>query len=318
MPVNPGRTLLAVCLAGVVSVPAALAQHGPVRGPAPAPKSIVVPAAGTSVPMLDFGGRPVVEVTIDGKGPYRFILDTGAHVSVLDTTLADELSLPAAAGARAASPTGQAHRVVSLDDLRVGSTTLGGVIAAVMPLHQLLTGENAPRGVLSASCFPGNTVAFDFPGRTIAIEKGSLGSADGQGTFEYPADDPLPTVPVEVAGTATRVHLDTGAPGGLTLPTRFITELPLAAEPRVVGKARTPGGEAPISRAAVNGAVRVGRFTLEVGEVSFSDVAPGPVPPTGQLGTEALRDFVLTLDSQNRRFRLERADSSPGTASGTI
>jgi len=309
MPKSSIRTMMVAAAVGGLCATAPLAQHGgPVHGPAPGPTSIGVPAGGTSVPMLDFGGRPVVEVMINGKGPYRFILDTGAHVSVVDTSIDEELALAGAMGVRAASPDGgQGPKVVTLDVLRVGDASVGGLISAVMPLHQLLTGENAPRGVLSASSFPGYLVTFDYPGKRISIKEGSLDSADALSSFEYQASDSLPTVPVEVAGRSTRVHLDTGSGGGLTLPARFLEELPLASEPKVVGKARTPSGEAPISRARVDGPIRMGGFTLDLEEVSFSDVAPGPVPPTGQIGFEVLRDFVLTFDSKNRRFRFDRA-----------
>jgi predicted aspartyl protease len=54
---------------------------------------IEVPAEGASVQMLDIGGRPVVEVKINGKGPFPFILDTGAMFTVIDSSLSDELSL---------------------------------------------------------------------------------------------------------------------------------------------------------------------------------------------------------------------------------
>src|SRR4051794_5882279 len=54
---------------------------------------IEVPAKGAAVPMLDIGGRPVVEVKINGKGPFPFILDTGATDTVIDSDLNEELSL---------------------------------------------------------------------------------------------------------------------------------------------------------------------------------------------------------------------------------
>src|SRR5262249_8912210 len=69
----------------------ARAQHfSPVL---PIPQNVVVPGEGDSVPMLDFGGRPVIEVKINGKGPYQFIFDTGASFNVFDSSLAAELSL---------------------------------------------------------------------------------------------------------------------------------------------------------------------------------------------------------------------------------
>jgi predicted aspartyl protease len=42
------------------------------------------------------GGSTLIEapVTINSHGPYHFIIDTGASVSVVDTALADQLGLP--------------------------------------------------------------------------------------------------------------------------------------------------------------------------------------------------------------------------------
>jgi aspartyl protease len=278
----------------------AMAAQGHPMGPhrAPAPSAIHVPEEGASVPMLDWGGRPVVEVTIDGKGPYRFILDTGAHMTVIDEAVNEELSLP-----ESESPMGPAVRIGAL---RFGEIAVQGLVAAVRPLHGLLQGDNAPRGVLSAASFPGYLLVLDFPGRRIALRQGALDAADARTTFSYEASEELPTVPVTVAGTTTRVHLDTGSPEGLTLPTRFLKPLPLKGEPRSVGKARTHMGEYPISAAQVAGPIALGTFALDLPEVSFSDVAPGPVPPIGQIGYEVLRRFVVTFDSKNRRIRFEQ------------
>src|SRR5205814_272541 len=58
-------------------------------------RSTLLPAAGVaSVPLDVKSGRPVVDVLINGKGPYRFIVDTGASHSVIDSALAKELGLP--------------------------------------------------------------------------------------------------------------------------------------------------------------------------------------------------------------------------------
>src|SRR5262245_34612178 len=133
----------------VLSAPARGQGHGPaLHRRAPDPARIEVPAGGVSLPMADVGGRPVVEARINGKGPYRFILDTGASITVVEEALRAELSLPTPAGVRAASPQGGPERtIVTIDEIRIGEAVLGGVMAAVMP-RGLLTGDDAPRGVL--------------------------------------------------------------------------------------------------------------------------------------------------------------------------
>jgi hypothetical protein len=295
-------TLVLFLLAAIASLPAAPRQmHG---GPqAPPPPGIEIPEGHTSVPMLDLGGRPVVEVMINGKGPYRFILDTGAGISVIDAELNKELSLPAPAGMVAApAGGGRAPEIVSIRELRVGQAALRGLIAAVMPLGELLRGENAPRGVLSASIFPGYLLTYDYPGKRISIKKGALAGPDSQTSFEYAQNEDLPTVPIRVAGHDTRVHMDTGSGFGLVLPRKFLGVLPLASQPREDGKARTHGGEFPISAARVDGEIELGKYKLVLPEVRFSDVSPGPFPPSGNIGYEVLQHFIVTLDSKNRRI----------------
>lgn len=44
--------------------------------------------------MDNIGGRPLVNVMINGKGPYPFILDTGASITAVDPDLIKELALP--------------------------------------------------------------------------------------------------------------------------------------------------------------------------------------------------------------------------------
>src|SRR3954464_15008351 len=70
---------------------------------------IDVPPGGTTVPMLDLGGRPMVEVRINGKGPYAVILDTGASVTAIDETLVKELGLDS-----------QSSGTFQADELRLG------------------------------------------------------------------------------------------------------------------------------------------------------------------------------------------------------
>jgi hypothetical protein len=275
--------------------------------PVPVPATIQVPGDGVTVPMQDMEGRPVIDLKINGKGPYRFILDSGAVTTVVSDELSRELSLTPPAGVQVASVGGgPAPAIVVIHDVRIGDAVLEGMIAAVMPLGGLLKGENAPRGVLSAANFPGYLLTYDYPGKHISIKKGALENADSKSTFQYTDEQVLPTVPVRIAGHDTQVHLDTGSPFGLTLPVKFATELPLASQPKEAGRVRTGVGEVPISIARLNGTIELGKYKLELDEVRFSDARPGPGPASGNIGYDVLRHFVVTLDSKNRRVQLDQ------------
>jgi Aspartyl protease len=291
--------------AAAALIAASTRQHG--NHAAPPPSRIDVPPSGVTLPMKDYGGRPVVDVRVDGKGPYPFILDTGASITVIGAELDRELSLAATAGVHAASPGGgAAPPIVTVASLRLGDATIGGFLAAVMPLAEFFKSEGAPQGVLSASSFPGCLVTFDYPGKRITIEPGALPAADSRTIFEYADDDTLPTIPIRVAGHETRVHVDTGSGSTLTLPRRFMTELPLKSTPRDSGAARLPGGTFPVSAAAIDGALEIGSATIDLPECRFSDVQLGGKLGPGNIGYPILKDFVVTLDSKNRRVRLAR------------
>ena len=260
------------------------------------------PAApgGATVPMIDFGGRPMVEITINGNGPHAVILDTGASFTGIDETLATELNLPA-------SDRVEGEPAVNIRELGIGNMVVRDFRAGRMPsLVKGMGGDRPPRGVLSAAAFPGQLVVLDYPGKRVRIEPGALGPPDNRRIFEYGADEELPVIPVRVAGHEYRIHLDSGSPGGVMLPTRFANDVPLEAPPVDVGRARTVAGTFPVQAATVKGTIEIGEYTLAEREVRFSDLRPGPKPAIGNVGGGVLRDFIVTFDSKNRRLKLEK------------
>lgn len=170
---------------------------------------ISVPEKGATFPMLSVGGRPAVHARINGQGPFLFIIDTGATQTVIDSSLASELSLTDAGGG------------TIIKQLEVGDVTLREFTVMVGALLRMPGKEDMPRGVLSAHAFPGYLITFDFPGKQITIRPGALGEPDGKTIFPYGQDKELPSVPVRVAGHEFQVHLDTGAPF-CTLPSHEI------------------------------------------------------------------------------------------------
>lgn len=270
----------------------------------PPPERIDVPGDAAEVPMGDIGGRPTVDATINGKGPYHFILDTGASITVIGDDLRDELGL--AATGEAAGPGGILGQLVRIDALRIGEVSLRGVKVTAGPISRMFRGPDAPRGVLSAASFPDYVLTIDYPARRVRIRKGELPAADGKRIFQYTAEQVLPNVTVRVGGTEVRAHIDSGSPGALTVPTKYMQELALASKPEEVGRARTSHGEFTVWSAKPGGTIELGEFKLELNGIDFSDVNPIPGPPTGNIGYRVLKDFVVTMDSKNRRIRLDR------------
>jgi len=277
--------------------------HGGGGGPMapPPPDEVLIPDKGASLPMMEFDGRAVVDVKINGKGPYRFVLGTTANLTLIDSGLQKELNLPQAEGVAAGPSGGNAPIIVTVEELRMGDATVRGFMGAVMPIAGLWTsgGPNPPRGIVSVNLFSGYLLTYDYPRKQFAIQKGELPKDDSVTTFSY--SESRPTVPLRIAGKTIRVQMDTGSGAGLMLANKFEKEVPLAAPPQDAGKTRTTAGEFPVTKAAANGPIELGKYKLNLPEVSFSDARGGQV--SGTVGNSVLRNFVVTLDVWNHLVR---------------
>jgi CubicO group peptidase (beta-lactamase class C family) len=98
----------------------------------------------------------------------------------------------------------------------------------------------------------------------------------------------------------------------LALPTKYKDEVPLEGPLGEGHKARTPSGEFPIYKGSLKTEAEIGAYKLTGRDVFFTDAVPYPnATPRGQLGSAGVADFAVTLDSQNRRIELVKADSGP-------
>jgi hypothetical protein len=120
-----------------------------------------VPAGSTATPTAAAGEIPftlagageaaiVVPVRLNGKGPYGFVLDTGATLTCLDTALADELSLPQAAGVAGRGATlGGSGRV---ELRRLESIAIGEAGATGVTVCALVSSTSAGRDSRCTAC----------------------------------------------------------------------------------------------------------------------------------------------------------------------
>jgi predicted aspartyl protease len=129
----------------------------------------VLPAAGASTAIAASGqprGRMVAPVLVNGVGPFRFIVDTGANRSALSPTVVDRLGLAQTGEGEVHS----VHGVTSAPFVRVGSLHFGDIALAgnELPMLQgpMLGGEH---GLLGADGLQGRRLRMDFESRCIEI-----------------------------------------------------------------------------------------------------------------------------------------------------
>jgi predicted aspartyl protease len=95
------------------------------------------------------GSLMVVQVSIDGNGPYDFLFDTGATSSCIDEDLIEALQLPRSTGVQVASTTGTAFSDrVLLDRVSFGPMETGPVVALVQSLTAYKAFDAQIHGVL--------------------------------------------------------------------------------------------------------------------------------------------------------------------------
>jgi predicted aspartyl protease len=109
------------------------------------------------------GARAVVAVKVNGAGPYEFIVDTGATITVLDKALFHELGLQAMGSSRIVSSAGVTNQILS----QVKEITLDGLSVQnikVVSMQSPLQGSDyrAVRGVLGENFLRHFDILFDI------------------------------------------------------------------------------------------------------------------------------------------------------------
>jgi predicted aspartyl protease len=157
-------------------------------------------------------GRIWAPVLIDGKGPFRMVLDTGAnHSAVIPSTAAALGSPGAASGIVVTGFTGSAVvPTISVGRMEVGDLLLG-------PTRLPVVGDvfGGAQGVLGNEGLQGKRILADFRHDVLVISR-SHNEPTPRGFKVVPfklIDDGLPVAEVRVGGIRCKAIIDTGAQG---------------------------------------------------------------------------------------------------------
>lgn len=289
-----------LALAGYLVFSFVVDAQEPIRrmGPPPRPfASAEMPGASVEVPMLA-GEELAVEVRINGKGPYRFLLDTGAAGGGrIGKPLAGTLGLKTVGQAISGDPLGKNRETV--DIVEADSLTIGEAAFSRVQLSVRDFGRPGFDGVLGIGLFEDFLLTLDYPRQRVRIEKGSLPAADGKAVLAFENPRGIPQIRLKVGDQDVAVDVDSGNRNGeLVLPASYIGTVPLEKEPAVVGRGRTGYSEFEIKQAPLKGALEVGGQAIQHPLVDFVEGFPH-----GNLGHRFLRRFAVTIDQKNHRIR---------------
>lgn len=250
-------------------------------------------------------GILIEDVMINGHGPFRFLLDTGAEGGGrIDHTVAADLGLPRVGEVSNVRITGETretsvHRIESID--------LGGLTFSNVELiggdYLQLAGPGYPpvHGILGYHLFNEYLLTIDYPARTISVERGDLPPAEGAHVLDIVSDDEDPEIEVAVGGVRLRAMLDTGAMNHFAVPDA--TGLRFVAEPVVRGRQ----GDADVLVGDLADPLRIGSIEIEGPQTYITSALNQSI-----VGARILSQLRVTYDQKNGRVRVERPAPRPG------
>lgn len=255
-------------------------------------------ARDTTIPAQLAGHLFTVEAKINGKGPFRFAVDSGsAGMLHVDAALRDALQLTLLGEVMASDPSGknpQKRSLVRVDSVELGGARFTGIEASVAQPR------DGTRGVIGLALFGQLTATLDYKKLELRLGKQAL-AAGAPHVLAFAVEHGVPVIGIDAGGVALQVDVDTGSPATLAIPSAWATKLAFTGPPRVVGKGRTVSNEFEIRGADLRGELRVAGFAQASPRVDLVDVFP-----VANLGSRFLRDYAVTFDMVNRRIALAR------------
>ncbi len=259
----------------------------------------------TTIEMSVESRRPMIELMVNGRGPFKFVVDTGASLSVIDAGIAQDLGL-AVVGTQVLRSPGASQEIqgsrVQVGTLKAGGLSIEGPVLATMDLVGFSAGTI--EGVLGRPHFDELLLTFDYPGSKLVVNPGALDASD-PATVSFDDEAGSVRFPVDVAGVSVPMVLDTGSPGGFTLPKALESRLEFRSPLEVGPTIQLVGGAHPSWRGSLDGTIRLGAIGYEGPEVVLTTIADD----FGNIGFEVLRELRVTLDQKNRLIRFVRQEA---------
>ncbi len=254
--------------------------------------------------------RMTVAVQINGKGPYRFVVDSGADTSVIGARIARTLALPPGTpvtlnGMTASSRVGR---------VLVGELGLGPTSAVDLELPVLEERDLGGDGMLGIDALAEQRLMLDFDKRVITVEDAQKPPPRMHGEIVVTARrrrGQLILTQAKANGLAIDAVIDTGTEisiGNLALRDKIIRKRATKLEKiEVTG---VTGVTVTLDVALVS-EIRLGSVILRDVPIAFADVPPFAVfgladQPSLLLGTDVMETFRrISLDFKARKVRFQ-------------
>ncbi len=259
----------------------------------------------TTVPLQIVNNHIYVNVMVNGRGPYTFVMDTGGDY-ILTPEVAQALQAKSSGGLQLGG-VGNATEGASfahVDSIQAGDAVVRNQYCLVLPIATGFGMAEGMRvdGMVGYQFLARFLTTIDYADSklTLAMPPSAPATAAGAAIPFY-FDNTIPRIPITVDNVTTSGEIDTGSRVGVTLSTPFV-----AAHPAIAALAKTPPvvegfgvGGPSYARLGRIPALQIGPYTIPNTIGSFATQSQGamadPFNPAN-VGGAILRRFDLTLD----------------------
>lgn len=262
------------------------------------------------VPVEIIGNLIVVETNADGDGPWRFLLDTGSSVTLIDPSFAAGHSM---AGQTAGTPEIRVRDAngaittlppIVVPRLEFGEARFDRVRALLYDCSEL--SDHLGRtihGVIGFPLFRDTIFTLDYPGSRLLITPAGTPPLLPGSTVEFDTASPLPLIPIEVADRTLLALVDSGSDGPLNLNPAGLP-LTYAVPPRPGATVNALVSDRIQEVARIHSELRIGDYVMPQPVVDMTD-------ELSSLGGEVLQHFVLTFDQARGTVTFYRPSTAP-------
>lgn len=281
---------------------------------------------------FDAARRMTVPVKVAGRGPFQFVVDTGANRTVISQELARALSL---------APEGDVpvHGIAGVEPApmyRLSRLQVGGAFAYGVETPGLPAAKLGADGLLGVDVLRNRRISLDFQANRFEIAISNTGASMGQGhdtrlgergpqIVSVPARyrfGQLVIVGADVAGAPVSAFLDSGAQisvGNLALKEAVLKMRPELAErfvqtPLISATGQTAMGEFAILPSLRLGSLKIQRLMAVFADLHIFRLWQLEDRPAILIGVDVLRQFdkvILDFGRKEVTFQAPEARRAP-------
>lgn len=258
-------------------------------------------------------GHPYIELFLNNRGPYRFIIDTGSNVSFINEDVAKRLDLPQSAYTVKINPDGPKRPINAptyrVDKLKVEDLEMREMRLAALSAHKFLQISNTAGvkidGLLGFSTFADYLYTLDFTQQKLVLQEGELAKLGNPNVLRLDTNHARPVIYGRFGESRDFVQesfpflIDTGATFGIQLPPS-VSSLPYPKIAEYKLALSHIHGQRDLQAQQIEAHFSLGHFQIEHPLVLLYRRGLYPYTDYGTIGMAVLKHLSITFDQRNQ------------------